>query len=266
MCSTVVNKLRVVDSHFHIWDPAVQHLPWLATASPAIRRRFTLDDLAREYAAYDDVEFLGGVYIEVDQEDWAQEDRLLAQNKDPRLLACMLRTEVGPSMRVPLHARGVRDPLHVDSSPRGRCLDPKFIAGLELLAHHGLPFAVTNRGEEIGDIAQAFSRVPALTMIFDHLGNVKELDWGTKDALSQIAELPNSYIKISGDEPVDPRVAEYVKQVFGPKKVLFASNYPVVLASGSFRAHFDQCRSIFGDDPDFFAGNAIRAYGLTVSV
>lgn len=41
--------LKVIDSHLHIWDPAVQDLPWLASL-PALQHRYTVDDLAAHYA------------------------------------------------------------------------------------------------------------------------------------------------------------------------------------------------------------------------
>lgn len=257
-----MSALQVIDTHFHIWDPEVQNLPWLADTNGKITRKYTIADLAAKYEQYSDVEFVGGVYVEVDQENPEQEDALLEANKDPRILARMLRAKVGPAMRVPLNAQGVREPLHTGDSPRGRCLEPEFIAGLRALAEHGLVFEVTNRGAEIGDIAKAFAQVPELTMILDHLGNVTELDSDTRKALEEIARLPHAYVKVSGDNPVNPDIVKFVKDTFGPHKVLFASNFPVVTMNGTFEAHFELMRSLFADCPDFFAGNARKAYGL----
>lgn len=67
--------LNVIDSHFHIWDPDAQDLPWLA-GLPSLQHRYTVDDLAAEYAKFG-VNFLGGVYVEVDAADHELEDRLL---------------------------------------------------------------------------------------------------------------------------------------------------------------------------------------------
>ena len=53
--------LRIIDSHVHVWDPAVQRLQWL-DGLPRLRKRYTIDDLA---AAYDQlgVDFRGAVYV-----------------------------------------------------------------------------------------------------------------------------------------------------------------------------------------------------------
>ncbi|WEV65010.1 amidohydrolase family protein [Bifidobacterium sp. ESL0764] len=252
-------KLKVIDSHFHMWDPAVQNLPWLDGMK--INRKYTFEDLKAEYE-HVGVDFLGGVYVEVDCVDHEQEDRLVYDNGDPRILARMLRASLSPTMRVPLNATGIREPLHIDSEPRGRCLEPDFIGGLKALAAHGMPFELCCRGEELGDMAKAFGQVPEVTVIMDHLGNVTSLDSDSREALKAMARLPHSYIKVSGDNPVDPDIVKYVRDVFGPRKVLFSSNWPVVNEHSSFAEHFELMLKIFGEDEDFFMNNALKAYGI----
>ncbi|PWG59017.1 amidohydrolase family protein [Bifidobacterium catulorum] len=252
--------LKVIDSHFHIWDPQAQDLPWLA-GLPKLRHPYAIEDLQAEYAQFG-VDFLGGVYVEVDAADYEQEDRLLYENRSPKILKRMLRATLSPYMRVPINADGIREPLHVGSSPRGRCLEPSFIEGLRAMAAKGLPFELCNRGEELPDMARAFAQVPEATVILDHLGNAPGLDDATKRALGAMAALPNSYIKVSGDNPVDPDVVRFVRDVFGPRKVLYASNWPVVELNSTFAAHFRLMLDMFGEDEDFFMNNAVRAYGI----
>ena len=189
--------LNVIDSHFHIWDPDAQDLPWLA-GLPSLQHKYTIEDLAAQYAKFG-VNFLGGVYVEVDAADHELEDRLLYENASPLILKRMLQGRVSPWMRVPINADGIREPLHVDSEPRGRALEPEFIAGLRVMAVKGMPFELCNRGPELGDMAKAFSQVPEVTVIIDHLGNAPGLDEESCAALAALAELPNSYIKVSGD-------------------------------------------------------------------
>ena len=256
----IAMTLQVIDSHFHIWDPAKQKLPWLA-GLPQLQHAYTVDDLAAEYAKFG-VDFLGGVYVEVDAADHELEDRLLYENTSPLILKRMLRTRISPYMRIPVIADGIREPLHVDAEPRGRCLEPEFIEGLRVLAELDMPFELCNRGEELGDMVKAFSQVPEVTVIMDHLGNVPGLDDDSKQALKDMAALPNSYIKVSGDNPVDPNVVKFVRDTFGPKKVLYSSNWPVVELNSTFATHFQLMLDTFGEDEDFFMNNAVRAYGI----
>ena len=115
---------------------------------------------------------------------------------------------------------------------------------------------------ELGDMAKAFSQVPEVTVIIDHLGNVPGLDEESCAALAALAELPNSYIKVSGDNPVDPDIVKYVRDTFGPKKVLYSSNWPVVELNSTFATHFQLMLDTFGEDEDFFENNARRAYNI----
>ncbi|MEE1296287.1 MAG: amidohydrolase family protein [Bifidobacterium sp.] len=69
---------------------------------------------------------------------------------------------------------------------------------------------------------------------------------------------------MSGDNPVDPDIARFVRDTFGPKRVLYSSNWPVVELNSSFDAHFELMLDLFGEDEDFFRDNAVRAYGITL--
>ena len=252
--------LRIIDSHVHVWDPAVQRLPWL-DGLPRLRKRYTIDDLA---AAYDQlgVDFRGAVYVEVDAADPGLENRLIAANPSPLILKRMLRARLSAGMPLPDADDGIREPLHIGSQPRGRCRERDFIEGLELLAARGMPFELCNRAGELPDMVGVFREVPEVTVIIDHMGTVPGPDDASKRALADMAELPNVYVKISGDDPVDPDVVAYVRAVFDPKKLLYASNWPVVGLNSTLADHLRLMRELFGDDEDFFLGNARRAYGI----
>lgn len=256
----MTEKLQVIDSHFHIWDTSIQNLPWLEGLD-RINRTYTFDELKAEYDRFD-VDFLGGVYVEVDSDNPLLEDRLLYENSDKKILARMLRVTLSPYMRVPINATGIREPLHTDSQPRGRCLEPSFIEGLRAMAEKGLPFELCNRGEELGDMAQCFSQVPELTLIMDHLGNIPDLSAIPREHMESMAALPNCYIKVSGDNPVDPDVVKFVRDTFPKNRILYSSNWPVVNLNSSFADHFQLMLDMFGPDEDFFMNNARRAYGI----
>jgi L-fuconolactonase len=258
-------RLQVIDAHFHVWDPMVQEIPWIQSPENfVLNRRWTIEDLEAEYAKLG-VDFLGGVYVEVDAADHELEDRLVEENPSKKILAQMLRAQLSPSMRVPIRATGIREPLHVPTSSRGRCLEDSFLSGLRALAKRGMPFELCNRGGELGDMVKAFGQVPEVTVIIDHLGNITELDPLSRAALKGMAALPNAYIKVSGDKPVNLDVVKFVRDVFSPDRLLFASNWPVVNLESSLAEHFERVQGIFGDDEDFFMDNAKRAYGLTTA-
>ncbi|MDP9801001.1 L-fuconolactonase [Arcanobacterium wilhelmae] len=252
--------LKLIDAHFHLWDPARQELPWLAGV-PSLNRAYVIEQLESEYDALG-VEFLGGVYVEVDAPDELLEDRLVGANPSPKILGKVLHSMPGPYMRVPLQAVGIRYPLHTPSAASGTVLMPDFQAGLALLEKAGLTFDLVNRGDDIEEMSEAFSRYPKLRLIIDHLGNIRTLDRKTRAAIEKLAQLPHVYVKVSGDDPVSSEVVKFVLDTFGRERMLWASNWPVVTLNSSLREHFELAYSIFGDDPDFFENNARAAYGL----
>ena len=68
--------LDIIDSHFHIWNLDVLRLPWLKDC-PAIAHSYAVSDLLKAYGRHSDVNFLGGVYIEVDCDDRFKEDEYI---------------------------------------------------------------------------------------------------------------------------------------------------------------------------------------------
>lgn len=105
--------LQLIDAHFHVWDLDAQELPWLEGTDGSITHTYTLEELEVAYAAIGGVDFLGGVYVEVDGVDPLLEDRLTWErmSQDPKILATMMRARVEPWMRLPVFATGVREPL-----------------------------------------------------------------------------------------------------------------------------------------------------------
>ena len=95
------------------------------------------------------------------------------KSADPKMLACMLRSDGSPDACS--GSRGICEPLHIDSSLAGRCLEPSFIDGLHAMAAKGLPFESCNRVNELEDAYEAFAQAPEETVILNHLGNVEEL-------------------------------------------------------------------------------------------
>lgn len=265
---------RIIDSHFHIWDPSVQPLSWLDGTDGSITRRYDMDCFKHAYASYNEhhpdaaVNFIGGVYVEVDTDDTSLEDRLLSENHDPLLLATSMRSTVGPAMRVPLYAHGVREPLHTPASPRGRCLQDDFIRGLQLMADKNMPFDACVRVDELGDLAQACEQVPEAIVIVDHMGNISDLHnlESSSDALHRLGELPNVYVKVSGYPTDDPRfvstLLDLAQAAFSNKRLLYASNWPVVGLYADFDSHLSILLNRFAGNDDFFLNNARNAYHI----
>jgi L-fuconolactonase len=258
--------LKVIDAHFHVWDLDKQRLPWLDTTDGSITHTYTIAEYLSQYAALSDVEFLGGVYVEVDEADPIQEDEISYGFGSDKVLAKMLRAQLSPYMRVPVHATGIREPLHIPSQPKGRCLEKSFIGGLKALARHNMPFDSCNRVGELDDLYEALKQVPEETVILNHLGNVEKLDEAYKRSMEKLATLPNLYVKVSGFPTKDRKFVDellaFIRDTFPPYRLMYASNWPVVEMYSTFAENFNVLRETFGSDEDFFMNNAARAYKI----
>lgn len=257
--------LEITDAHFHIWDLDALKISWLDSV-PTLKRTYYLDDLAKAYA-FPDVIFNGGAYIEVNADDPAKEDAYIYSLDNPLIKAKLMYAHLCKNMRLPLGIAGVREPLHVDSSPKGRCLEQSFIEGLKLLSDHNLIFESCNRIEELMDLYKAAATVPEAKIVLNHCGNVTTtLTKNYKEAMQALAKLPNVYCKVSGypteDKNFVHELLDFITATFNPTKLLYASNFPVITTYSSLAEHLSILREYFHDDPDFFSKNAKKLYKI----
>ncbi len=257
--------LEITDSHIHIWDLDSLTLPWLESC-PGIAKNYTLEDWEKAYAVDPEVSLAGAVYVEVDCDNPVREDEVILQMQDDRFKAHCMKATLSGTMRLPAGIQGVREPLHVPSSPKGRCLEPSFIAGLRTLAAQDLIFESCHRVEELDDLYEALKQVPEVKVVINHLGNVQDLTEEYKAAMTNLASLPNVYVKVSGfptgDKAKVVEILDFITSVFKPSKLLYASNYPVIELYGTMEEHLAILREYFHDDPDFFSKNAKKLYKI----
>lgn len=263
-------KNKIIDTHFHVWDLEKQDLPWLEGVDEVIKRTFTFEELLNNYNEIDGIDFIGGIYVEVDGKDPIQEDEIIydlcKQNK--KILATMMRSKLSPTMRVPAFATGIREPLHTDDAPKGRCLEESFIEGLKNLAKKNMPFESCNRVDELEDFYKTAKSLPEETFILNHLGNVAELSEEYKSVMKKFAKLDNVYVKVSGYSTKDKEfvrdLLKFVKETFRSDRLMYASNWPVVELYSNFNENLLILLEEFKDDEDFFYNNAIRCYNVDI--
>ncbi|MFR7349930.1 amidohydrolase family protein [Peptoniphilus sp.] len=263
-------KNKIIDTHFHVWDLEKQDLPWLEGVDEVIKRTFTFEELLNNYNEIDGIDFIGGIYVEVDGKDPIQEDEIIYDlcKQNEKVLATMMKSKVSPTMRVPAFATGIREPLHTDDAPKGRCLEESFIEGLKNLAKKNMPFESCNRVDELEDFYKTAKSLPEETFILNHLGNVAELSEEYKSVMKKFAKLDNVYVKVSGYSTKDKEfvrdLLKFVKETFRSDRLMYASNWPVVELYSNFNENLLILLEEFKDDEDFFYNNAIRCYNLDI--
>lgn len=245
----------IIDTHVHLWDPERFRMPWLDNAG-ILNKRYALP----EYQQFTQgIKVEGIVYVEVDvapqlvllEAKWAAAQT----HKDFSVLGIVANApiEFGEQVRAYLdelvkispRIKGVRRLLQGESDS-AYCLQPQFVRGIQILAEYGLSFDIGVVHRQLANAVELVRRCPDVTFILNHIGkpDIKGhvLDpW--RDDIKALAAYPNVFCKVSGMVTETDRahwvpddLAPYVSSVleaFGEDRVLFGSDWPVVLTAAN---------------------------------
>jgi L-fuconolactonase len=246
--------MTFTDSHVHFWDRALMPYTWLE-GLPSIRDRHTPEELHRETAGHVPDKI---VFVECGA-PWLEEVKWVEQlaSKESRIRGIVAKATVNAGVQTsadiavlrqhPL-VRGVRHHFEHEKDP-GYCARPEFIRGVSELAAAGLSFDICCKHPALPAVIELVRRCPEAQFILDHAGkpgiSIGLLDpW--RDNIRVLAKLPNIVCKFSGlvteadhqhwtTDQLRP-YASHLLETFGPSRLLFGGDWPVVkLASGYIR-------------------------------
>lgn len=268
-----MTNLKIFDSHIHVWDLAAQQLDWLQGVDSMLHRSFSFSDLKQAYnnlhdKGLEDVELVGALHVEADVADPVDEDARITSlmQQEPLLKGFVTHAYLHKDLQVTLGAAGVREVLHNDNVPRGRCLESSFAAGCRNLSSQAKVFDLCMRTPELGDFSTAYADCANTRVVIDHCGNAQNLNAEFASNMRALAEHPNVYCKLSGlsyESTADAyRLLEFLGEIFGPQRLMFASNWPVIGIYTELHTHITAIRKVFGDDPDVFSSTARSVYNL----
>ncbi|MEP2757715.1 amidohydrolase family protein [Parvibaculum sp.] len=176
--------------------------------------------------------------------------------------------------------RGVRPMLQ--SIPDTRwMLNPSFHRIYEQLAKRSLTFDALVLPAHLPHLSELAARHPGLSIIIDHAAKpairngMTGFDAWAAD-ISKLAAQKNVSCKISGlltEAGPGARLAdlrpwlEHIYDIFGPERLLWGSDWPVVLMEGSYARWVSVCEEWLADKPErsrelIFGETACRVYGL----
>jgi len=245
----------IVDSHVHLCEPARFGYAWTRGA-PSLNRQVLPDDLIRAAAPVEIDRFVF-VEVDVDSPQHLDEAAWVAEQAtaDPRLagMVAALPLERGRAIEPELEQlrqhrtlRAIRRLIQTQPYPEF-CLQPGFIAGLELLPQHDLAFDICILHHQMPNVIRMVRQCPEVRFVLDHIGKpgIKAgiLDpW--RQQLKELAALPNVHCKISGvtteadhagwtREQLKPYIAHAI-ETFGFDRVMYGGDWHVLELAGTY--------------------------------
>lgn len=281
----------VIDAHHHVWDLSARDQDWITGPELApLRRDFTLADLEPEARAAGVTATVLVQTIDVPEE--TPEFLALAQDSDlvagvvgwtdltsPDVTRALAWLQERPGGE---YLIGIRHQVQGESDPHW-LMRPDVLRGLAAVAEAGLVYDLVVRPHQLAAAHEAARLLPGLTFVLDHAGKPPiasgELrPWA--DAVRLLASLPNTVCKLSGMvteadwgqwsvEDLQP-YANTVLDAFGPRRLMFGSDWPVCRLTASYAEVISAARELTaGLQPaerhEVFTGTALRTYGLAAT-
>jgi predicted TIM-barrel fold metal-dependent hydrolase len=292
----------VVDAHHHLWRQ--RDLPWLSGAM--VPRIFgPYEPIRRDYPAEEyiaearDCGITQSVYVQanwpldrsVDEVRWVQAVHEATGWPSAVIGSADLFSRDAPrTMREqaalsPL-VRGTRLQLHWHEREEyrfatgpARMRDPVFRQNMAAVQELGWVFELQVFPGQMSDAADLVSSFPETTFVLVHAGMLVGTDEDTvgvwQDGLRRMASLQNLVVKLTGQgtfvHRVDPAllslVAGHVLDLFGPRRAMFGTNFPIERIWTSMADLVDAWRRVLsGLPPDeqswVFAETARTVYRL----
>jgi L-fuconolactonase len=271
----------IVDAHQHFWDPARGDYGWLTPDLP-IHRPYGPNDLR---PLMDDAGVDGSILVQA-APTAAETDYMLAIAREtPWVLGVVGWIDLeAPDAAAQVRTRaeeplflGVR-PMLQDIPQADWILRREMEPALTAIAAEGLMFDALVRAEQIGVVDALARRHPGLSIVLDHGAKPKLGDrmamatWQTE--MTKLARQPNIACKLSGlltelppggDPDTVRQAADILLDLFGPARLLWGSDWPVLTLASDYRQWHDAARAaIAARDAGAIAavmeGNAIRLY------
>ncbi|KAB8041503.1 amidohydrolase family protein [Janthinobacterium aquaticum] len=272
-----------IDAHQHCWQLAARAGSWPPPSLAAIYRDFAPADLAPLLAEHgvDGTVLVQSMPLESDT-DWM----LALAEKTAFIRAVVGWTDLlaqdAPERIARLAAqpllKGLR-PMLQDLDDDAWIGDARLAPALDAMVEHGLRFDALVLPRHLPALLQMARAYPVLPIVIDHAAKPPILDaafgnW--REDMAQLAALPNVHCKMSGlvteakpqwrVEDLRPYVS-HVLAVFGPQRVIWGSDWPVVDLAGGYSAWLAASETLLAHLPEaqrerIFGLNAVRFYGL----
>ena len=274
-----------IDAHHHLWQFSEKDYGWIDDHMTVLRRNFTPDDL---HAEMEKAGINGSVAVQARQS--LEESQFLlaaaAQHAFIRgvvgwvpLINADVRTDL-ERFSSDKKFRGVRHVLQDESDERYMLRDD-FNRGVRELRKFDLSYDILIFERHLPQTIEFVDKHPGQRFVVDHLAKPRVRynaisPW--REHLIDLARRPNVFCKISGlateanhKKWTKAQLEPYIQTVlgaFGPKRVMFGSDWPVCLLAIQYQRWVDLfaeeiVKLSANEQAQIWAGTAKEAYQLT---
>jgi L-fuconolactonase len=271
----------IVDAHQHFWDPARGDYGWLTPDNP-IHRVYDTNDLRPLLIASG----VDATILVQAAPTPAETDYMLGIARKARFILGVVGWVdlLAPDAAAQIRARA-EDPLMLGLRPMLQdlpdpdwILNPALTPALNAIAAEGLVFDALILAHQLGAITTLAARHPQMSIVLDHgakprLGDAPAMArW--RDGIVALAANANVCCKVSGlltelqpgagrDDLMD--AVGHLFDCFGPQRLIWGSDWPVLTLAGDYQAWFDLAREAIAAKspqsvPAVMGANALRVY------
>jgi L-fuconolactonase len=273
-----------IDAHQHFWKFDPVRDSWINDDMSVIQRDFFPGDLLPVLQSNG---IDGCVTVQSDQSEEENDFQLKNAESNDFVKAVVGWVDLqAPDIAAKLayyqqfkKMKGFRHVLQGEKD-RALMLKPAFKDGIGLLNEFGFTYDILIFPDQLSYSRELVAAFPDQPFVIDHMAKpyIKDgkIDEWKKD-MQAIAAYKNVCCKISGmiteadwkqwkEADLKPYL-DVVVHAFGPKRILFGSDWPVCLVAGSYEKMLSVVKNYFSsftahEQALFFGGNAMRFYKL----
>jgi L-fuconolactonase len=270
----------IVDAHHHLWE---RPYDWMIGGFERLRRPFRIEDLR---AVVEELGVTATVAVQADTTE--QETRQLFAASDPVAGVVgwvdLTAPDVADRLAAFEHPRlvGIRHPVQ-DEPDREWLLRDDVRRGLRAVAEAGLRYDLLLVPHQLPAAARLARELPELPLVLDHGAKPPIADGGWEpwsSDLGALAAREHVHCKLSGlvtEAPWDGwraagvgRYAERLLDAFGPRRLMFGSDWPVCTVAATYAEVLELARAAVAtlsaaEQEDVLGGTARRFYGLATA-
>jgi predicted TIM-barrel fold metal-dependent hydrolase len=299
--------LPIVDTHQHLWDLTKLRLPWLKPGGP-LTRSFVMKDYLEAVAGLNVIKAVYmEVAVTAEQKlEEAEYVLEICRRTDNPTVAAVIGGEPGTETFRSYISRFEGNPYikgvrHIPTSAEGKAFlyeQDGFVADVRKLGEFDMSFDLCMPPQKLPEAIRLVDRCPDTRFIMDHCGNADPKAFWTESrrsdhpaagapghdadswrrGMGKLAERTNVVCKISGIVARVPKdswgpddlapIVDHCLEVFGPDRVMFASDWPVCTRGATLRQWVTALKQIIASRPvrqqqKLLADNAARFYGLS---